>query len=219
MVVSLGFDRRDPRLPGRAIMFTLITYARMLSMSTLEKKPYHHGGLRQALILAAIGLLDAGDQDFSLREVARACEVSAAAAYRHFADKDALLAAVADHGFALLDQASDAGGGLPASQRLLTDLLDYVEFARQRPALYVVMFGRVHAEGAAMPNRSRSFEALRAKVFAVSPDAAEIDAARVWAAVHGCATLVIAGLIGEKRQAEGAVEAILAPLAHNPRVA
>jgi AcrR family transcriptional regulator len=188
-------------------------------MSTLEKRPYHHGGLREALIESAIALLDLGDQDFSLREVARACEVSAAAAYRHFTDKDALLAGVADHGFALLDQVSEPGGTLPPSERLLAVLIGYVEFARRRPALYVVMFGRVHDEGLAMPNRSRSFATLQAKVAAVSPDAAEIDTARVWAAVHGCATLVIAGLIGEKRQAEGAVEAILAPLARNPCIA
>ncbi|MBX9748821.1 MAG: TetR family transcriptional regulator, partial [Roseococcus sp.] len=64
-------------------------------MSTLEK-PYHHGDLRAALLDAADALLDeGGDGAVSLREAARRAGVSPTAAYRHFADKEALLAALA----------------------------------------------------------------------------------------------------------------------------
>ena len=64
-------------------------------MSTSEK-PYHHGDLRAALLDAADALLDqGGDGAVSLREAARMAGVSPTAAYRHFADKVALLAALA----------------------------------------------------------------------------------------------------------------------------
>jgi AcrR family transcriptional regulator len=187
-------------------------------MSTSESKPYHHGDLRAALITQTIAMLDQGEADFSLREVARACGVSATAAYRHFADKDALLAAVADNGFALLDEQSAETASLKPMDRLLFDLIGYVEFAREKPALYSVMFGRLHSPNADMPKRSASFVGLREKVMAVSPGADDLDVLRVWASVHGVATLVIAGLIGPERQAAGAIKALLAPIAANPKM-
>ena len=65
-----------------------------------EKSNYHHGDLRQALIDGAIALIAEQDiSSLSLREVARRVGVSHAAPYRHFADKEALLAAVAEEGF------------------------------------------------------------------------------------------------------------------------
>ena len=73
-------------------MFTLSTPA--------AKRPYHHRDLRQALIRSALEILsEAGVAGLSLRAAARRAGASAMAPYRHFADKEALLAAVAEYGF------------------------------------------------------------------------------------------------------------------------
>jgi AcrR family transcriptional regulator len=64
-----------------------------------ESKPYHHGNLREVLLQSAIRLIaEVGPTAFTLREVARQAGVSHNAPYRHFQDKDALLAAVATQG-------------------------------------------------------------------------------------------------------------------------
>ena len=70
------------------------------------RKAYHHGHLQQALLDAAIQLIaEIGANGFTLREVARRAGVSHNAPYRHFADREELLAAVALQGFRELDQA------------------------------------------------------------------------------------------------------------------
>lgn len=68
----------------------------MNNVNIPTKKAYHHGNLRAALVAAALKeIARRGPEGFSLREVARRAGVSAPAVYRHFADKDALLGAVA----------------------------------------------------------------------------------------------------------------------------
>src|SRR6516225_5158968 len=63
-------------------------------------KPYHHGDLRNALIQAGLELLaEGGAQELDLRKVARRAGVSHAAPYRHFADRQALIAAITEEGF------------------------------------------------------------------------------------------------------------------------
>ena len=75
----------------------------MITVSTLvaTKTAYHHGDLRSALVEAGLAILaESGDAGaLSLREAARRAGVSAMAPYRHFADKEALLAAIATVGF------------------------------------------------------------------------------------------------------------------------
>ena len=69
-------------------------------MSTSNRSSYHHGALRPALIAAARALLDEGGPEaVGLREAARRVGVSPTATYRHFKDKEALLAALAVEGF------------------------------------------------------------------------------------------------------------------------
>lgn len=192
----------------------------MFTMSTSESR-YHHGDLRAALIAAALARLAEGETDVSLRDIARDAGVSATAAYRHFSSKDALLASVADEGFRILD-ATRTDMPLPPAERLMASLSGYVAFAGANPHLYALMFGTLHSPGDALPNRAASFLHLKGLVCAVTgedaaSDASDADAARIWAAAHGCASLVLAGLIGPERQAQGLVEAILAPLASNPK--
>src|ERR1700746_1786308 len=99
-------------------------------------KPYHHGNLREALLGAAIRLIaEIGPSAFTLREVARRAGVSHNAPYRHFHDKDDLLAAVASQGYGELTEAM-----LQAAHRYFNPLdrlkhagLAYIAFALRRP--------------------------------------------------------------------------------------
>jgi len=150
-------------------------------------KPYHHGDLRTALLDAADALLDeGGDGAVSLREAARRAEVSATAAYRHFADKEALLAALAARHFAQFGQALGSvdfhGKGRA-----------YVRFALARPGRFRLMFGPIlgHAKAhPALEQASRaSFEALTAAA------GSQEDALRAWGLVHGIAHLLLDGAI------------------------
>jgi AcrR family transcriptional regulator len=120
------------------------------------RRPYHHGDLRQALVDAAIELLrDGGPEALTLRGAARAAGVSQAAPYRHFKDRRALVAAVADDGFRrlLLAMSAEASPAPPkggarkresprgAAKGLRQLAFAYVHFAHDHPAEYRVMFG------------------------------------------------------------------------------
>src|ERR1700742_546349 len=109
-----------------------------------RRDTYHHGDLKRALTDAALGLVqEKGPKGFTLREVARRAGVSAAAPYRHFADKAQLLAAVATLGFVQLHEA------LTGTAAKTTDLhaqviamgRTYVRWAITHPDYYHVMFG------------------------------------------------------------------------------
>lgn len=108
-----------------------------------KPKPYHHGHLREALLQAAIRLIaEVGPAGFTLREVARRADVSHNAPYRHFADREELLAAVAAQGFRELDQAmlNAVRHQRSSEARLKRAGLSYVEFALRRPEHFAVMF-------------------------------------------------------------------------------
>jgi len=130
-----------------------------------EAKPYHHGDLRRALMESADAILEReGPNALSLRAVAREAGVSPAAPYHHFKDKDELLSAIAQEGFARLKAAltgACAAAALAATgsaeqepRRKLSDLgMAYVKFAQSHPALYQVMYDRARAEDA-LPQKS-----------------------------------------------------------------
>ncbi len=104
---------------------------------------YHHGDLRRVLVAEAGALVaESGARHLSLREVARRAGVSQTAPYRHFEDKEDLLAAVAAEGFGALARhtAERASGGRTARTRLRRGSLAYVEFATANPGLFRLMF-------------------------------------------------------------------------------
>src|SRR6266498_3257174 len=106
-------------------------------------KPYHHGNLREALLDSAIRLIaEVGPAGFTLRELARRAGVSHNAPYRHFRDRDALMAAVATEGFRELKQAMlrSTENGSSALDRLKSAGLAYIAFALRRPEHFTVMF-------------------------------------------------------------------------------
>ena len=110
-----------------------------------RRATYHHGNLREALVGAATALLDAeGPLGVTLRGAARRAGVSQTAPYRHFRDKGALLAAVAERGFRALHRTMKAAArGHPGDplRALQTIVADVVRFAARHPSQYRLMSG------------------------------------------------------------------------------
>ena len=176
-----------------------------MSWSKDDKEPrgYHHGNLREALIRAALELIaQKGSAGFTFADAARWAGVSPAAPYRHFRDRDDLLANVALRGFeqfaAALARAWD--DGRPDEFTALDRLgKAYLEFARAQPAFYSAMFEAGVAVGANPALREaseRAFAVLRSaadKVCAAMPAAgrppALMVALHIWAMAHGVASL------------------------------
>jgi AcrR family transcriptional regulator len=168
---------------------------------------YHHGDLPRALVQEAVRTIQArGIDALTLRAVGGRLGVSRTALYRHFADKEALLAAVATEGFrtlrtALIAARDARGRGRDGLERMGAA---YVQFALTHPSHYRVMFGgRVRSEVI------RTIGGADTYAFQVLVDAmvAEQQAGRVrrddplqlavyaWAVVHGVAMLALDGLL------------------------
>jgi AcrR family transcriptional regulator len=184
---------------------------------------YHHGDLREALIQTAIELLsERGAEAFSMAEASRRLGVAVSAPYRHFADRDALLAAVALRAAGLLADQLDrtASSGTPA-QRLAAAAQAYVRFADEQRPLFQALAGAGLSKDS-HPEIARAAHTIGA-VF-LSPSAAlatgsPTDAARLASAIvataHGHATLMLDGTFGSgpaavKAAAEQAAAATLA---------
>ncbi len=111
----------------------------------VNAKNYHHGNLRAELLDTAIEQLrDTGVEDLSLRALARAVGVSQTAPYRHFADKNELLAAMATCGYRDLLEALrkvEAAAGNCPQEQLFAFAHAYVAYAAHHPQLFKLMFG------------------------------------------------------------------------------
>ncbi len=157
---------------------------------------YHHGNLRAALVAAALQRLEAeGPSALGLRELARGVGVSPSAPYRHFADRQALLEAVATEGFHRFSAAmSEAAAGLPDTEQLEAMARAYVRFAVASPHLFRLMFSaeiehrRDPALAAAAKSAYASLAAAAAREDAAAPAKVAITA---WAFVHGLSVLLI----------------------------
>jgi len=177
-----------------------------------EVRP-HDGGLRRDLIDAALELVEAsGTRGLSWREIARRADVSQTAPYRHFENKEELLAAVAEQGFRSLTErmiAQMAGAPGDVSKRLEAMAIAYVEFAAENPAHFRVMFGRdvpdinKHAElREAHDVTNGLFRTGVAQVlqeagkFGVTLDADHFTLL-AWSLVHGLAFLTVDGRVGD----------------------
>lgn len=158
----------------------------------------HHGDLRRALIGAALELVAESDTaGVTLRAVARRAGVSAAAPYHHFADKDALLAAVARDGFDALSDVQRAvlGGPGSAKERLEELVKQYVLFALSHRTHYRLMFRTLPTDvtgdegealrDAAMSAFGRLVEAIQEANPALSVDEAARRAIVAWSSAHG----------------------------------
>ena len=173
------------------------------------KRPYHHGKLKPALLRAAVELIaEVGPAAFRLREVARRAGISHNAPYRHFREKDELLAAVATQGFQRLAdalskpaKATRAHNPNPALGRFQASGLAYVRFTLRSPEHLLVMFDWPLA-----PERYPELSAAAKRAFSVLvglvkgaqregslPGGDPLALARIaWSLVHGVAKLAIA---------------------------
>jgi AcrR family transcriptional regulator len=212
--------------------------------STHPRGSYHHGDLRNALLDASLALVaEKGAEAFSLREAAREVGVSPAAAYRHFADKDALLSALAGLGSLRLGQWMERaiarvpgtpGSAAHAAAAFGAVGLAYVEFAVQNPAHFRVMFGpwcdRSGGPPPCVAGEPRdpyailveSLDALVAAgaVRAEARAGAELPA---WSFVHGLASLLVDGVLSltKAQRADAlrvAVRTLLAGLGADPEL-
>lgn len=169
------------------------------------RKSYHHGHLREALLKAALRLLEEqGASALSLREVARRAGVSHAAPAHHFGDKAGLLTALATEGFELFKAALRAGsarGGADPNLRFGYQGWAYVLFAAEHRAQFELMF-RPELLRQGDPELARAsgeaygvlLDGIRAtRTPAVSDEQLAVLATSAWAQAHGLATLWLGG--------------------------
>ena len=180
----------------------------------MVKQGYHHGNLRDALLAAAIEILEAeGLSALTLRAVARRVGVSQTAPYRHFEGKEALLAAVAAEGFRRKHQIQlNYANAAPDTGKFRAAGKGYVAFGQENPELLKLMFGAVIRDWSQYPElvaASRvNYDGLLAAAAAALPvDSlvpAETVASAAWSLVHGLTLLLVDGQITPERA--GAVD-------------
>jgi AcrR family transcriptional regulator len=195
----------------------------MTSQGDRRERGYHHGNLREAMVQAALNLIrEHGPAGFSFAEVARLVGVSGAAPYRHFRDRNALLAEVARQGFVQFasDLAAGWNNGRPTPVRGLENCgRAYLAFARREPAAYAAMFepGCTLDDYADLTAASdRAFAVLRgaAEALVATLPAAKrppvlMVALHVWSMSHGVASLFVGGAAGARRKLPMAPEELL----------
>jgi AcrR family transcriptional regulator len=171
----------------------------------MPRHSYHHGNLREALLQGALRVIaELGPAAFTLREVARRAGVSHNAPYRHFRDKDALLAAVAAQGFRELTRAMRDAGERKSNtlDRLKQSGLAYVAFAVRRPEHFTVMFDAPVIACKDPEYLQASQEAFNTLVNYIRncQDQGQLPAGDTleralyaWSLVHGIAKLAVAG--------------------------
>ena len=179
----------------------------------MRERGYHHGNLREALIRAALDLIAAkGPAGFTFAEAARSAGVSPAAPYRHFRDRDELMADVARRGFEQFAQTLEAAweGGRPEAMAAFDRLgKAYLGFARTEPAYYSAMF-----EAGIPLEMSPELTAAGDRAFAVIRGASEkliermppasrppalMMALHIWSFSHGIASLFGRGDAGRRK--------------------
>ncbi len=172
-----------------------------------KRRSYHHGNLREALIEAALRLIgEKGPAGFTVAEAARAAGVSPAAPYRHFRDRDELMADVARRGFEAftltLRAAWDKGRPTPRAALMRVGVA-YLDFARREPASYSAMF-----ESGVPASNHPELHATAELAFTVLREACEaviatmpagrrppplMVALHIWSMAHGIASLFARG--------------------------
>jgi AcrR family transcriptional regulator len=193
----------------------------MLLLSTLydrfffmkASRPYHHGNLKTALLNASLALIsELGPQAFTLREVARRAGVSHNAPYRHFRDKDELLAAVALQGFVRLTAAMkrSAARGATAGERFRLCGRGYVSFALRWPQHFQVMFDLPSSQDKYPEHANAADEAFATLLTFIAEcqeagvlpaGDSESLALLAWSMVHGIAKLAVSSHLPFNRDA------------------
>jgi AcrR family transcriptional regulator len=180
---------------------------------------YHHGDLRAALLAEAAAMIaEGGTASVTMRAIGQRLGVSRAAPYRHFADKTALLVAVAAAGFDRLKnrlQAVDAGARRTSAERLRRMGEEYVRFALENPAHYRLMYGKEALTREDHPELREAANALFEQFVGVfqahqrsgviKRQDPRVQAYVAWSAVHGLASLWIEGQIQATDDVDGLI--------------
>ncbi len=207
LLVRIGYSpaqlARQQPMPSHARKPRAVKTARKA-----PSKPYHHGNLCNALLEAAAeAIVERGVGELRLRDLARRLGVSHGAPANHFKDREDLLVALAIQGFERLTaqqrQALEAKHATPAAALNALGIA-YVEFARDNPAHFEVMFQRNLLSSPELAKAAAAcFEQLLTTVAALSPKRGEVAsrgdrelvALGAWSMVHGLATLHVQGLL------------------------
>lgn len=179
---------------------------------TTKKRGYHHGNLKQALVDAALELIEAkGPTGFTLSEAAKTAGVTPAAVYRHFAGREDLIAEAARQGYEifadLMEHAFEKGRPAPLASFEATGRA-YLAFARRFPGHYISMFESgisvnrtpelAHVSARAFSTLERAAETLIAELPKDKRPPARMVSAHVWAMSHGVVELFSRGSPGTK---------------------
>ena len=180
-------------------------------MSNDDLTNYHHGNLRLALLEAAVEQIkDVGVEKLSLRGIARSVGVSQTAPYRHFKDKNELLAEVAAQAYLDLYKATSKhlSDAQSANENIQTIGAAYLAFAIANPEKYKLMFGPSIQNRRAYANMvaagEKSFNVLISQVERGISDGAFLSgcsmilANTLWTQVHGMASLIIDGFYQDR---------------------
>lgn len=182
----------------------------MFTVSTLNKKihdsvtTYHHGNLRETLLTQGLILLESSQgTEFSMRELTRIIGVSANSVYRHFANKEELLIAMAIHGFEqlLTLQGQAIQNSEDSRQGFILSGKQYIAFAMQYPALFRLMYGRFTVSQADENLKAMANLAYTGMLYAIAntlnvsvDDAkAKVLAVKSRSVVHGLSHLLVDG--------------------------
>ena len=177
------------------------------------RRGYHHGNLREALVRAALDLIaEKGIAGFTFADAARWAGVSSAAPYRHFRDRDELVADVARRGFELFADRMERAwnDGRPDSYAAFGNIgRAYLAFAREEPAFYSAMFEAgvsLDTDPALRAVADRAFAILRTAAEALSAQLPKADrppammmSLHIWALSHGIASLFARGDKGRRK--------------------
>lgn len=181
---------------------------------------YHHGDLRAALLAEAAAMITkGGTESVTMRAIGGRLGVSRAAPYRHFADKSALLVAVAADGFSRLKsrlQAIDIGARRTSAEGFRRMGEEYVRFALEHPAHYRLMYGKEalaredkpELQEAAVGLFEQVVEVIRSyqRKGVIKRQDPQMQAYVAWSAMHGLASLWIDGQIRATDDIDGLIQ-------------
>ena len=189
------------------------------------QRPYHHGDLSRALVLAGRRILETqGPAALSLRAVAREAGVSPAAPYHHFKDKGELLDAVAKEGWRELGEAiARVREASPSALAAITEIgVAYVSFARSHPALYRIMYDTACDRETMLDHAREQDSGWRHVADAIVEAGADPDDQReielstiaAWCAAHGVAEMAAFREFDHLKEALGGEEQFVREVLH-----
>ena len=198
-------------------------------MATTNKAGYHHGDLRRTLLTQAATLLEeVGSEALSIRALARRAGVSPRAPYQHFADKEALLSALAADAFRAFGDALAAADAVAVSDREIEEqAVAYVRFARAAPGRFRLMFGprRTQPDDDLTAAKAYAFGFLRGAAERAAKSGEDVRALALgyWSFAHGLAVLLLDDRVNEELSDDGDTSvrriaaALLGHLPHLPQ--